>query len=96
MAPIWPSGYTLAGQSLRLTARISSLILLGDSVGGMVLPGLTGLIIERAGATAMAQLVLGSLIATFLGYLGILFFAKGRKEKPGSEANVGMDPSAGR
>jgi FHS family Na+ dependent glucose MFS transporter 1 len=80
MAPIWPTGYTLAGQSVRLTARVSSLILLGDSIGGMMLPGVMGLLMERAGATAMTPVVLGSLSATFLAFLGILFFGKTRKE----------------
>jgi FHS family Na+ dependent glucose MFS transporter 1 len=76
MAPIWPTGYTLAGQSVHLTARVSSLILLGDSVGGMVLPGLMGFLMERTGAASMTQMVLGSLAATFLAFLGILLFRK--------------------
>ncbi|MBN2084427.1 MAG: MFS transporter [Anaerolineales bacterium] len=84
MAPVWPSGYTLAGQSVNLTARLSGFILLGDSIGGMILPGLTGWIMEAAGAPAMAQLVLASLVATFLAYLGILYFGKRRKETVGT------------
>jgi FHS family Na+ dependent glucose MFS transporter 1 len=84
MAPVWPSGFTLAGQSVSLTARISGFILLGDSIGGMILPGLTGWIIERAGAPAMTQLVLTSIAATFLAFLGILFFGKRRKETGGT------------
>ncbi len=83
MAPIWPTGYTLAGQSLPLTARISSLILLGDSIGGMVLPGLMGVLMERAGAAAMTPVVLGSLMATFLAFLGILLFGNKRRESVG-------------
>jgi FHS family Na+ dependent glucose MFS transporter 1 len=74
MAPIWPSGYTLAVQSIRLTARVSAVIMLGDSVGGMVLPGLTGLFMERAGAAAMTLLVLASIAATLLAFLAILAF----------------------
>jgi FHS family Na+ dependent glucose MFS transporter 1 len=76
MAPLWPSGYTLAGQSIRLTARVSGLILLGDSIGGMVLPGLMGVLMERAGAAAMTPVVFGSLAATFLAFLAILWFGK--------------------
>jgi FHS family Na+ dependent glucose MFS transporter 1 len=83
MAPIWPTGYTLAGQSVPLTARISSLILLGDSVGGMVLPGLMGVLMERAGAAAMTPVVLGSLMATFLAFLGIVLFGNRRRESSG-------------
>jgi FHS family Na+ dependent glucose MFS transporter 1 len=85
MAPLWPSGYTLAGQSLRLTARVSGLILLGDSIGGMVLPGLMGLLMERAGATAMTPVVLGSLAATFLAFLAILLLGKKRKISPNQQ-----------
>jgi FHS family Na+ dependent glucose MFS transporter 1 len=79
MAPVWPSGFTLAGQSVRLTARISGFILLGDSLGGMVLPGLTGWIMERSGAPAMPRMVLASAGLTFLAYLGILLFRTLRK-----------------
>ena len=83
MAPIWPTGYTLAGQSVRLTARVSSLILLGDGIGGMVLPGLMGVLMERAGAMAMTPVVLGSLTMTFLAFLAILLFGNKRRESIG-------------
>jgi FHS family Na+ dependent glucose MFS transporter 1 len=33
MALIWPKGYNLAGQSVRLTASVSSIMLLGDRPG---------------------------------------------------------------
>jgi MFS transporter, FHS family, Na+ dependent glucose transporter 1 len=66
MAPIWPTGYTLAGQSVKFTARASGLILLGDSFGGMVLPWLSGHVIELAGAQAMIYLVSGSLVCTLV------------------------------
>jgi len=81
MAPVWPTGFTLAGQSVRLTARISGFILLGDSLGGMLLPGLTGWIMETAGAPAMPRLVLLSAALTFLAFLGIFFFGKRAREK---------------
>jgi FHS family Na+ dependent glucose MFS transporter 1 len=81
MAPVWPSGFTLAGQSLTLTARISGFILLGDSLGGMILPGLAGWIMQQAGAPVMPRWVFLSVAATFLAYIGILFFrGLGRKE----------------
>lgn len=61
MAPIFPSGVTLAGQSVQLTARITGLIFLGDSLGGMVLPSLLGKVIESAGPRMMMFLVFASL-----------------------------------
>jgi FHS family Na+ dependent glucose MFS transporter 1 len=72
MAPIWPTGYTLAGQSVKFTARASGMILLGDSFGGMVLPWLAGHVIELAGAQAMVYLVFGSLVCTLVMFGAML------------------------
>ena len=82
MAPIWPSGYALAVQSIRLTAGVSAAILLGDAVGGMVMPGLTGLFMERAGAGAMTFLILASIAATVVAFLAILAFSVRRSDSP--------------
>jgi len=72
MAPIYPSGFTLAVQGLQLTARASSIILLGDSCGAMVLPWLVGQVLETAGPCAMVYLVFGSLICGLLAFVGLL------------------------
>ena len=72
MAPIWPTGYNLAGQSVKLTATISSIILLGDSLGGIVLPWATGQAIERFGAQTMPWLVFSSLVLTVMVFLVML------------------------
>lgn len=68
MAPLWPMGFTLAGQSIKLTARISSIILLGDSVGGMFLPWLVGQVVDLSGPRAMVGLVLSSLVLNLLAF----------------------------
>jgi MFS transporter, FHS family, Na+ dependent glucose transporter 1 len=75
MAPLWPTGFTLAGQSLRLTASVSGLILLGDSFGGMVLPWLVGQAIEVTGPRALVYLVFGSLVCALLAFVAMLRFA---------------------
>jgi FHS family Na+ dependent glucose MFS transporter 1 len=72
MAPVWPSGYTLAGQSIKLSARMSSIILLGDSFGGMILPWLTGQMLERFGAQTMIWLVFMSLGLNLLAFFEML------------------------
>ena len=72
MAPVYPSGFTLAVQGLDLTARASGVILLGDSFGGMILPWLVGQVLETAGPRAMVYLVLGSLICDLLAFVGLL------------------------
>lgn len=61
MAPIWATGYNLVGQSIKLTATISSIIILGDSLGAVVLPSATGRAIELWGAQTMPKLVFTSL-----------------------------------
>ncbi len=72
MAPIWPSGYTLAGQSVRLTARVSGIILLGDSLGFMVLPWLVGQVLQGIGPQALTILVFISLLGNFAAFVAIL------------------------
>lgn len=68
LAPIYATGFTLAGQSLQLTARVSGVILLGDSLGGMVLPWLVGPLIGRAGPRALMVLVFASLVCCALAF----------------------------
>ncbi len=72
MAPIWPTGFTLAGQSIDLTGRLASIILLGDSFGGMVLPSAVGLVIESTGARSMIFIIFISLGFTLLAFFGML------------------------
>jgi MFS transporter, FHS family, Na+ dependent glucose transporter 1 len=80
MAPIWPTGFTLAGQSVNLTGRVAGIILLGDSLGGMILPTLVGKVIVGSGARSMVYLVFGSLVLNLLAFMGMLRLAK--KPKP--------------
>ncbi len=72
LAPIWPTGFTLAGQSINLTGRVAGIILLGDSFGGMVLPTLVGKVIEGSGPRFMVYMVFGSLVLTLLAFTAML------------------------
>ncbi|MCA9920027.1 MAG: MFS transporter [Anaerolineales bacterium] len=72
MAPVWATGYNLAGQSMTLTATVSSIIILGDSFGGVVLPWVTGQAIERFGAHSMPWLVIGSYAVNGLFFVIML------------------------
>jgi len=73
MAPVYPSGFTLAVHGLKLTGRASGIILLGDSFGGMVLPWLVGQVLGAAGPRALVYLVLGSLVCDLLVFVGLLY-----------------------
>jgi MFS transporter, FHS family, Na+ dependent glucose transporter 1 len=79
LAPIWPTGFTLIGQSIKLTGRASGIILLGDSLGGMVLPWMVGQTLEQLGPGAMTWLVTASLVANLLAFLAILRLRLARK-----------------
>jgi FHS family Na+ dependent glucose MFS transporter 1 len=92
LAPIWPNGFNLAVQSIRLTAGVGAVILMGDSIGAMVLPGLTGLVIERAGASAMTVLVLVSIACTAAAFVAILIVRARWSRGPGS---LRVGPAAG-
>jgi FHS family Na+ dependent glucose MFS transporter 1 len=83
IAPIWPTGYNLAGQSIKLTATISSIIILGDSLGAVVLPWATGQAIERLGAQTMPRLVFVSL--TINALIFVIMILQCRKEKVSDE-----------
>ncbi len=72
MGPIWPAGFTLAGQSFPLTGKTSSIVLLGDSSGTMVLPWLVGRVIETNGPPAMLILVFASLLLSLVAFLSLL------------------------
>ena len=74
MAPIWPTGFTLAGQSINMTGRISGVVLVGDSLGGMVLPWLAGQVIGTAGAQVIIYLVCGAMLLNFISFAGMLNF----------------------
>ncbi len=68
MSPAWPMGFTLAGQSVGLSGRLSSLILLGSSFGSMVLPSLLGRVMEAAGPRSMMTLILLDLALNVLAF----------------------------
>jgi FHS family Na+ dependent glucose MFS transporter 1 len=79
MAPIWPTGFTLIGQSIQLTARASGIVLLGDSLGGMVLPWLVGQVLETLGVRVMVGLIFASLVGNLLMFGMILRLRKARQ-----------------
>jgi len=58
MAPIFTSGFNWASQSLRLTGRLTGIIFMGDSLGAMLLPWLTGQLIDSAGPRALSPAIL--------------------------------------
>jgi len=87
MAPMWATGFNLAGQSLNLTARLSSLVLLGDSFGGMILPWLVGQVLGQIGPAALAYLVFGSLACNLVAFVSML------RLRPTVQPNITPEPA---
>jgi MFS transporter, FHS family, Na+ dependent glucose transporter 1 len=88
MAPIWPSGFTLAGQSVRLTSRVSGIILLGDSLGFMVLPWVVGQVLQGVGPQAMTTLVFMSLVGNLAAFVAIMRLRRTRPVAPAVDSAV--------
>lgn len=76
LGPIWPTGYSLAGQSVRLTGKLNGMILLGDSLGFFVVPTFGGKIMARYHAQALIFLILGSITFSLVSFLMMLRFKK--------------------
>ncbi len=76
MAPLWAMGYTFAGQSIKLTARLSAIILLGDSLGGMFLPWVVGQVIDLTGPQAVISLMVVSIFLCLLVFIFMLQMMK--------------------
>ena len=62
-----------------MTGRITGVILLGDSLGGMVLPTVVGKVIEGSGPRSMVSLVFGSLVLNLLAFIGMLRLRPAKK-----------------
>ena len=86
MAPIWPTGFTLAGQSIHLTGRLTGVVLLGDSFGGMVLPTVVGKVIESSGPRSMIYLVCGSLVLNLVAFMAMLRLRPAKAVVSGSQS----------
>ncbi|MCA9943841.1 MAG: MFS transporter [Ardenticatenaceae bacterium] len=80
MAPVWATGYNLVGQSIKLTATVSSIIILGDSFGAVVLPWVTGQAIERFGAHTMPWLVASSFAINGLIFVVMLVQSRAKPQ----------------
>lgn len=72
MAPLWPMGYTLAGNSLKLTAKLNTIIMMGDNFGGMLLPWIVGQIIDFSGSAIVFTIVLVGSVLTLITCLSMI------------------------
>jgi FHS family Na+ dependent glucose MFS transporter 1 len=77
VASIFPMAIVFTGQRIALTGKVTSLLITGDAVGGMLLPWLSGLLFASIGPTAMLWKVFASFFIA-----AALFYALNRKPNP--------------
>jgi fucose permease len=80
IAPLFPGLFNLAGDSMTLTGRITGLILVATSLGGLFMPWLIGQMFEPLGPASMPASLLVALAAALLCI--VLFrLAAGRRRR---------------
>jgi FHS family Na+ dependent glucose MFS transporter 1 len=69
MASIYPMALTIAERRSRITGQVTGFLLLGGSIGGMIVPFLIGQMFEKIGPRVMMITILFDLVAAFTVYL---------------------------
>jgi FHS family Na+ dependent glucose MFS transporter 1 len=73
MASIYPTAVTFAERRVQMTGQVTSFLLLGGSVGGMLVPLLIGWLFESIGPRVMMFTVLIDMLLAFSVYLFLVF-----------------------
>jgi FHS family Na+ dependent glucose MFS transporter 1 len=69
MASIYPMALSLAERRSRITGQVTGFLLLGGSVGGMIVPFLIGQMFDKTGPRVMMFIILFDLIGALAVYL---------------------------
>jgi MFS transporter, FHS family, Na+ dependent glucose transporter 1 len=78
-ATIFPSTINLLEQRMAITARVTSMIFVGVSLGGMFLPWLMGQLFEKVGPDAAIVAILVDTVVTVVLYLVLIFGKQDKK-----------------
>lgn len=68
IASIFPMTIVYTGQRVLLTSKITGLIIVGDAIGGMLLPWLAGVLFANAGPTWMLLQIFACFLAALVIY----------------------------
>ncbi len=82
MASVFPTTLSMAEQRMAITGRVTSLIFVGSSAGGMVLPWLMGQVIEPLGPDAVIVVILVDSLLALAAYLYLIFGTGRPSERP--------------
>ena len=78
MASIYPMALTFAERRTRITGQVTGFLLLGGSLGGMIVPFIIGQMFEKTGPRVMMFTILFDLIAALSVYLVLVLGAPPR------------------
>jgi FHS family Na+ dependent glucose MFS transporter 1 len=84
VASMIPSTFNLAERRMPFTSQVSSLLLVGGSLGAMSLPWLVGQLYATSGRLAMIQVTAGAMLAAVPVLWAIVARAGTRGARPGS------------
>jgi FHS family Na+ dependent glucose MFS transporter 1 len=80
MASIYPTALTFAGRRMKITGQVTGFLILGGSVGGMIVPLLIGRMFESIGPRVMMLTILVDLCMAVVVYMFMVL--GGNRAKP--------------
>ena len=69
MASIYPTALTFAGRRMKITGQVTSLLIVGGSAGGMIVPLLIGQMFESIGPRVMMLTILVDMSLAVVVYV---------------------------
>jgi MFS transporter, FHS family, Na+ dependent glucose transporter 1 len=79
LATIYPTALAFAERRMKITGQVTGFLLVGGSIGGMIVPVIIGRLFEPVGPRVLMYVVLGDLLAALLVYLLLVFSASGKQ-----------------
>ncbi len=83
MAPVFPTMLSFAERRMAITGQVTGWFFVGGSLGGMILPWVSGQLFTRFSPYATMALIAGAVLGAFLVYLGLTGFAKRKYDMVG-------------
>jgi MFS transporter, FHS family, Na+ dependent glucose transporter 1 len=83
LASVYPTALAFAGRRMKITGQVTGFLLVGGSVGGMIIPFLFGRMFKSFGPRVMLFIVLFDLLLALLVYVALVLdsSAKNRTEQ---------------
>jgi MFS transporter, FHS family, Na+ dependent glucose transporter 1 len=80
LASVYPTAMAFAERRMKITGQVTSFLLVGGSVGGMIVPVIIGQMFESRGPRVMMFVLLGDLIVALLIYFLLIFGSSAKRQ----------------